>query len=513
VLNKQVEVDLNETSESLDLDDPNPVAASTTENKKNIGFVIEILEPVHSRQCIGTILPSQARSPRLQPRDPKIPLVEIVFQSQEEKMKLTLDNQNTLLRVQITEWFDEKPIGKIVEVIGKVDDLAAETKAILLQNNLDVTEYAKEILDALPSATTYEIPDTEFKYRQDIRDMCVFTIDPLTAKDLDDALSCRVLANGNYEIGVHISDVSFFLKEESDLDVIVKDKATSIYLSNSVYHMLPRQLCMLCSLLPGQDKLSFSVFFEITTEGEVVSTYFTKSILNSCTQLAYEHAQEMIENPSKEFTEDDLPQIHNNYTSTQLSGIVNTLHKIALKLREKRMENGALKIDQPKLSFQLNPENGRPESYCVYPIKDSNRMIEDFMLLANESVAEYIYKKFPDISILRCHLPPNANAIIKLKQFFDKNLINFDIATSKDIQRSIGDILDNADKVEATKAVVNVLAAKPMTRARYFCSNTAEQEVTGDELPREFKHFALSIPIYTHFTSPIRRYADVLVHR
>jgi DIS3-like exonuclease 2 len=504
VLNTQVDLDTS----SADLPE-------LSDSKKNLGFVIDIVRRVNSRQFVGTLLPGRAA--KMQPRDPKLPQVEVVFATLKQKMELALDSQNTLLLAEVKSWSDDKPVAEIVQVIGKVDDLAAETKAILLQNNLDVAEYSQELIDTLPSSLDYKISDEEVGRRQDLRGRCIFTIDPLTAKDLDDALSCRTLDNGNFEVGVHISDVSHFLKEESDLDTIVKDKATSIYLANYVFHMLPRQLCMLCSLLPGADKLAFTVFFEMTAEGEVVATHFTKSVLNSCTQLAYEHAQDMIEHPEKEFDADDLPPIHHGYPAGEISRVVNQLHQLSLKLRAKRMAAGALKIDQPKLSFRLNPENGRPEGYCVYPIQDSNRMIEDFMLLANQTVADYIFKKFPNISVLRCHQPPNPQGIAKLKQFFAKHLMDFGIETSRDIQESIAGIVEGAENVEAAKAVVNVLASKPMTRARYFCSGVSEPEAEtsggGSEIPAMFSHYALSIPIYTHFTSPIRRYADVLVHR
>lgn len=200
---------------------------------------------------------------------------------------------------------------------------------------------------------------------------------------------------------MHISDVAFYLDEGTILDQKASRKATTIYLVANTYHMLPLQLCMECSLLPGSEKRAFSVLWEITPDGEVLHTRFTCSLIKSCTKLAYEHAQTMIENPETEdFPEEDSPDLE-GFTWKEVSSRVNTLNRIAKILRRKRFENGALRLDQPKVVFTLSPENGEPEDWSVYEQKDAHRMIEEFMLLANVSVAQRIREDFPDLAFLR----------------------------------------------------------------------------------------------------------------
>lgn len=453
-------------------------AESTNKRLNSIGFVVEILEKKHNRKCVGTFMEghtSNRRYLKFQPRDMKIPKLKISMQNlpatviEQKQRKESIDK--VLYLAEIIDWTNnEKPIGSIIKSIGKCDELETENLSILVQNNLDVSPYSEEIIAKLPKYP-YEITAKEFAEREDIRKQCVFTIDPLTARDLDDALSLRDLSNGNYEIGVHIADVAYFLPENSELDNIVKNKATTIYMVDNVFHMLPKQLCYLCSLLPGEDKLSFSVFWEITPNGEIIKTRFARTIINSCTQFAYEHAQKMLENPTKnDWKESDFPDICNGYTISDISKIVNKLQKIALVLRNKRFENGALKIDQPKLSFQLDPVTGKPLKYSVYELKDSNRLIEDFMLLANQSVAEFIYKKYPKISILRNHSPPAPSAATNLLSLMEKLNYKFDISDSKSFGESIKMVLkDNEANIAGASAVLNILCAKPMTRAKYFC--------------------------------------------
>lgn len=455
-------------------------AESTNKRLNSIGFVIEILEKKHNRKCVGTFMEgpsSNRRYLKFQPRDMKIPKLKISMQNlpaaviEQKQRKESIDK--VLYLAEIIDWTNnEKPIGSIIKSIGKCDELETENLSILVQNNLDVSPYSEEIIAKLPKYP-YEITAKEFAEREDIRNQCVFTIDPLTARDLDDALSLRDLSNGNYEIGVHIADVAYFLPENSELDNIVKNKATTIYMVDNVFHMLPKQLCYLCSLLPGEDKLSFSVFWDFTPNGEIIKTRFARTIMNSCTQFAYEHAQKMLENPTKnDWNESDFPDICNGYTVSDISKIVNKLQKIALILRNKRFENGALKIDQPKLSFQLDPVTGKPLKYSVYELKDSNRLIEDFMLLANQSVAEFIYKEYPKISILRSHSPPAPSAARNLLSLMDKLNYKFDISDSKSFGESIKMVLkDNEANIAGASAVLNVLCAKPMTRAKYVCGS------------------------------------------
>ncbi|XP_055606687.1 DIS3-like exonuclease 2 [Uranotaenia lowii] len=481
--------------------------------RNNWGFVVDILERKNSRTCVGMFSPPNEKYGKsshylsFRPRDFRIPIVRIYRQNWPDAVFKNNfeDIEKVIYQAEILEWHNDEPIGNILKSIGKSGELETETQAVLVQYELDVSSYSEEIINSLP-ASPFKIPQDEIDKREDLRGECVFTIDPLTARDLDDALSCKVLKNGNFEIGVHISDVTYFLKEGSELDELVKLRATSIYMVDSVYHMLPKPLCFLCSLLPGEDKLAFSVFWEITRDAQIVKTRFARTVINSCAQLAYEHAQVMLDNPSKNLDPNDFPPIFHEYTPNFLSGIVNQLQSIALQLRARRMENGCLKINQPKLSFTLDPKTGEPTAFSVYELRTSNQMIEDFMLLANTSVAEFTHSKFKDQSILRFHPPPNDNQINNLAASLAKHGYSLNIESSKSLADSIEQLVNGSAYPDATRAAINVLIAKPMQRARYFCSSNVDQE-------EDFYHYALAIPKYTHFTSPIRRYADCMVHR
>ncbi|XP_055624691.1 DIS3-like exonuclease 2 [Toxorhynchites rutilus septentrionalis] len=476
----------------------------------NRGFVVEILEKRHSRRFMGSFMPhmqGDSQYIKMRPRDDRIPFVRIYRQHWPVALFQNdfKDIQSVIYHAEIIKWINDAPVGIILKSVGQCGELEVENESILLEYDLDISPYSEKIINGLPPSS-FQIPQKELSERIDLRDECVFTIDPLTARDLDDALSIKLLKNGNYEIGVHISDVSYFLKEGSKLDELVKLRATSIYMVDNVYHMLPKPLCFLCSLLPGEDKLTFSVFWEITPDAEILQTRFAKTVINSCTQLAYEHAQIMLDKPNGNLDAADFPEIHHGYSPNYISRMVNLMQSIAVQLRARRMQNGCLKINQPKLTFTLDPNSGKPTAFAVYELKPANQMIEDFMLLANSSVAEFTYSKFADISILRSHLPPAPNPMKGLVSFLAKHGHQFQVHTSKAITESLEAIVSSSRHPDAALAAMNVLLAKPMTRANYFCSATASRS-------SDFHHFALAIPMYTHFTSPIRRYADCMVHR
>ena len=250
--------------------------------------------------------------------------------------------------------------------------------------------------------------------------------------------------------------------------MLVKEKATTIYLVDNVYHMIPVPLCLLCSLLPGSDKLAYSVFWEMNEEtAEVLSTRFTRSIVNSCAKLSYDHAQMIIENPTDwNDKQEDFPEIHNNFTIDDIANVTLKLQKLALILRNNRKEKGALKINQPKLAFSFSKDSDVPTGFFKYPMKDSNRLIEELMLLSNISVAKFIFEKFPLISLLRNHNPPNSNGIQKLMQNFMKFGVEMDMTSSRTISESIEKIVGSAPSTDAMNAVINCLTSKTMTRAK-----------------------------------------------
>nr|CAD7196288.1 unnamed protein product [Timema douglasi] len=479
-------------------------------NTQRTAIVVFILLEVHPRVGIGNLKLMSDRNPNFalfSPRDSRIPRIRILMGNCPKNfIKEAARYENILFLAKITFWSDVRfALGELTECVGTAGDCAVETKALLLENDLDVEPFSDNLHQFYPK-TPYHISEEEIRKRTDLRKECIFTIDPLTARDLDDAVSCKELKNGNLEIGVHISDVTFFLEEGTPLDEVVRKKATSIYLVDNVYHMLPREMCMFCSLLPGVDKLAFSVLFEMTREGEVVSRKFARSVINSCVQLAYEHAQVMIEYPKKEWSVNELPEIKGGFQPSQLSEVVNHLHHIALKLRSKRFENGALRIDQTKLIFLLDPSNGTPVAFNTYINKESHRMIEEFMLLANVTVATWLKERFPDIAFLRCHPSPLPHMMKEMKETLEHVGIHLDVSSAGSLQASLGRYSGDDPYSQARLIVLNTLCARPMARAKYFCASFAS------EAP-DFWHYALSVPLYTHYTSPIRRYADVMVHR
>ncbi|CAH1129026.1 unnamed protein product [Ceutorhynchus assimilis] len=469
---------------------------------KPTAYVVYIVNKIHPRIAVGH-LKNAGGSVKFLPRDKRMPVMDVPLLTCPKNYKKNPKVfENVLFAAQLLEWSSPHECsGIITETLGIAGDLRVETTAILKEFCLDITPFTPEMVQYLPK--TKAIPDKELEYREDLRKSCIFTIDPLTARDLDDAVSVKELPNGHYEVGVHISDASYYLPEGTNLDKMVSKKATTIYLVDSVYHMLPVELCLHCSLLPGEDKLAFSVFWEMDEQGQIFSTRFSRTIVNSCSQLAYEHAQQMIENPTKEF---DLPPIFNGFSAKDLSKTVNVLQKIAVNLREARIKNGSLRIDQTKLLFSLNPGTGEPDDFIVYENKESHRLIEEFMLLANISVAEQIRSKFPDIAFLRCHDPPKQTMLVVAQKNLETCGINIDVTSSGSIHDSLRKYITDDYKGYCRGIVLNQIFAKAMTRARYFCSGTM-----ADELG--YSHYALSVPIYTHFTSPIRRYADIMVHR
>ncbi|XP_065359968.1 DIS3-like exonuclease 2 [Calliphora vicina] len=490
--------------------------ATVTENCRK-AFVIRIVKQTEMREVVGTIgfvdttVFKSDYFFKLKPHDMRVPMVYIPQIDCVDEMIATaaeavIRDNLYVVRVLKTDR-NGHCIGELVQQVGKVGDLQAEIKAILLHNGLrDIKPYEQKFLDMYKDPMP--LPNEEdLKHREDLRKKCVFTIDPLTAKDLDDAVSVEKLNDQEYEIGVHISDVSYYLEENSELDEIVKYRATSIYLVNEVIHMLPPSLCFRCSLLPGEDKFAFSVFWKWNSETqEFGAPRFTRSIINSCTQFAYEHAQKIIDNPTEEFDTDDFPDIVNEWTPNDIKWRVLLLQQIAQQLKAKRYENGALTINNPKLRFQMDPKTGEPIAYEIEGRKEANFLIEEFMLLANQSVAKFIHDHFPDTSILRNHSPPLQKSMQALKERLNSMGLEFDISSSKAVQDSIQRLTQQASDPNAVDICLSALLTKPMARANYFCSEGKTEEA-------DLRHYALSVPIYTHFTSPIRRYPDILVHR
>lgn len=476
------------------------------------GRVVNILEFKHSRIAAGTLKLMADRNPNFalfSPSDSRFPRMKIpMSECPPNYLQRSEDYASTMFMGKLLEWdMVNSARGQLIKTLGDSSEIAVRMEGLLLEHSIDTTEFGPEVLAALPANhTTWSIPQEEVAARRDYRGECVFTIDPLTARDLDDALSVTRLQDGNYRVGVHIADVSYFIPEGSTLDQVAAERATSTYLVHQVIPMLPRPLCEnLCSLNPGEDRLCYTVEWTLSPEGEILTEWFGRTVIRSCVKLAYEHAQSLIDRPSSgDWSEGELPSIESPYTVAIISEKVNMLQLLAVKLRGIRERQGYLRLDQPKLSFTLDPATGMPTGFRMEERRQSNKLIEEFMLLANMAVAKRIHAAFPTLAMLRRHPPPKK--VMLNQTVAQMKSLGLDLAaeTAGSLGASIARLgLDAGTAL--VYAVVTCLFSKTMELAQYFCSGMFHQP--------DYHHFALNVPFYTHFTSPIRRYPDIIVHR
>ena len=323
----------------------------------------------------------------------------------------------------------------------------------------------------------------------------IFSIDPDTAKDLDDALSIKANEDGTYEIGVHIADVSYFVKPNTALDRDARKRATSVYLVQRAVPMLPPTLSEeLCSIVPGQDRLAFSVVFTMTKDAKVTNKWFGKTIIRSAAQLSYANAQDVIEGRVL----GDVPVIP-EHNAVDIEHDIRVLHDIAKELRKQRFENGALSLESLSLSFKLD-ETGKPIDCGQRTRVEANDLIEEFMLLTNITVAQHIAVHLPEQALLRRHDTPIERRLNNFVERAKRLGVDMDITSSGAMMRSFDAIKD-----PMTRKLLELLSFKATQRAKYYCAGMLDIA--------KYHHYALNVPLYTHFTSPIRRYADVLVHR
>ena len=484
----------------------------TDEHLQKTAHVAYIIEKKHSRVCGGRLKPfskTHKEEGLFSPSDTRLPRLRIPRDCCPPGLfERPQDFENTLFVARITSWDAASPqdsfyaMGSISRSLGEAGEIEPETEGILLEYGIDSGPFPDDALACLPEACPWFIPEEELSCRRDFRDDCVFTIDPMTARDLDDALHCKVLDDGNLEIGVHIADVSYFVRPDTPLDYVARDRATSTYMVQKVLPMLPRRLCEeLCSLNPGEDRLTFSVVWKMSTKGDILDEWKGRGVIRSRVKLAYEHAQEMLEEPKKSWQEGELPQLHDGATAAEISACVNTLQSIARRLNRKRIENGALRLNQVKLKFDLAKSTGCPIGYRASESREANSLIEEFMLLANMAAAHHIYGAFPDMALLRRHPKPHPKQLEDFLNLCEAMSIAFDGGSSRAIHNS----LTRFGASSTERLVLVSLIMKPMKNAEYFCSGSVEESQYG--------HYALSVPLYTHFTSPIRRYADIVVHR
>jgi ribonuclease R len=390
---------------------------------------------------------------------------------------------NQKVVVKISDWRDEdkNPTGKIIRVLGKAGEHEVEIHSIMAEFGLPF-EYPKEVEEEA-NAIPDEIPASEISKRKDMRDVPTFTIDPADAKDFDDAISYRKLVNGNYEIGVHIADVTHYVKPKTGLEKEAYERATSVYLVDRTIPMLPERLSNgLCSLRPNEDKLTFSCVFEMDENADVLNHWIGRTVTHSNRRFAYEEAQENIDNQEGDFFQE-----------------LTFLNELAKKLRKRRFDKGAVNFETVEVKFKLD-EKGTPLGLMIKERKDIHKLIEEFMLLANRTVAEFVHNrnKGKDTFVYRIHDNPDADRLETFANFAKKFGHELKLGEGSRVSTALNKLMDEiVGKPEQN--VLEQLAIRSMAKAKY----TTEPK----------GHFGLAFKHYTHFTSPIRRYPDMMVHR
>ena len=388
--------------------------------------------------------------------------------------------------VPITEWPEEakNPFGEVIDILGKAGDNTTEMHAILAEYGLPYVY--PQAVEAAAEKLSADITPEDYAEREDFRDVVTFTIDPKDAKDFDDALSIRTLKPGLWEVGVHIADVSHYVKEGSIIDKEAAKRATSVYLVDRTIPMLPERLCnFICSLRPDEEKLAYSVIFEMNEKAEVKNYRIRHTVIKSNRRFTYEEAQQIIETGEGDYKEEVLQ-----------------LNRLAQILREKRMAAGSINFDRCEVKFEID-ETGKPLSVYFKVSKEANKLIEEFMLLANKTVAEYVGKvpknKKPKVLPYRIHDLPDPDKLDNLNQFIARFGYKIRTGGSKaEVSKSINHLLG---EIEGKKEqnLIETVSLRAMQKARYSIYNIG--------------HYGLAFDYYTHFTSPIRRYPDLMVHR
>jgi len=390
---------------------------------------------------------------------------------------------------------DSSPVGHIADVLGMPGENNTEMHAILAEFNLPY-KFEKEVEDAADGISE-EITAADLKGRKDYRSTFTFTIDPADAKDFDDALSFKKLKNGNYEVGIHIADVSYYVKPGTAVDKEARERGTSVYLVDRTVPMLPEKLCnKLCSLRPHEDKLTYSVVCEITPKADIKSRWIGRTVINSDFRLDYDQAQEIIERSAGDVPADQT-----------LSEAITVLNDLAAKFKEKRFKAGAVDFDRPEMKVEVD-EQGRPVNVYQKVSKEANWLIEEFMLLANRTVAEFIAtdgqmngvaSKKAKTFVYRIHDVPNTEKLESLKRF------------AKGFGYKMADSLDGRAAAKSINALMKQAAGKPELEA--FKDIALRSMAKACYSTDNIGHYGLAFDFYTHFTSPIRRYPDTMVHR
>ena len=401
-----------------------------------------------------------------------------------EKLKGGKDGDKAVVR--IIKWPEDakNPMGEVVDVLGVVGENNTEMHAILAEFGLPY--HYPENVEKAAARIADLIPQEEIDQREDFRDVLTFTIDPRDAKDFDDALSIRLLKNGHWEVGVHIADVTHYVKPDCLIDHEAQSRATSVYLVDRTIPMLPERLCnQICSLRPDEEKLCFSAIFELNDQAEVLHSRICRTVIKSNRRFTYEEAQQVIETGEGDCKEALLK-----------------LNALAQKLREKRFQNGAINFERYEVKFEID-EQGKPISVYFKETKEANKLVEEFMLLANRTVAEFVGRppkgKTKKTFVYRIHELPDPEKMENFASFIRR--FDYKLKTEGSKTEVSNDINHLLDKVQGKpeENLIETVAIRAMQKARYSTDNIG--------------HYGLAFDYYTHFTSPIRRYPDMLVHR
>ena len=404
-----------------------------------------------------------------------------------------------LVLLEFTDWPEkaDSPNGKVIDILGYPEESTAQMDSILLQYDLPLT-FPDEV-EAFVATLDLSISESEVAKRRDLRKTLTFTIDPKDAKDFDDALSFKKLVNGNFEIGIHIADVSHYVKEDTVLDKEAYQRATSVYLVDRVVPMLPEILSnQVCSLRPNEDKYTFSAIFELDHTGKIYNKWFGRTVICSDARFSYEEAQYMIETQSRQIPAEVTIEGQSFEASETICEAILTMNTLAKQLRTKRMAQGAFSFDKTEVRFALDNDFNPKEVYFKTS-KDANKLIEEFMLLANTKVSEFISSQKPKKSfIYRVHDKPDFDKLLSLQSVVSNFGYHLDLSKKQHITGSLNTLLSDI-KGKKEQNMIDTLAIRSMSKAVYSATNIG--------------HYGLAFEHYSHFTSPIRRYPDVIAHR
>ncbi len=480
----------NNLNRALDKDTVKVYVYNRRSGKRPEGEVIEVVER-HKEEFVG-VIDIQKNFAFVSTANPKM-YTDIFI----PKDKMGDAEQGDVVVVKIEDWPKraDSPFGAVIKVLGKPGEHNTEIHAILAEYGLP-SDFPVEV-EAYAQKLDTSIQQSEIDKRRDMRDTLTFTIDPKDAKDFDDALSFKVLENGNYEIGIHIADVSYYVEEGTPLDDEAYSRATSVYLVDRVVPMLPEVLSnFACSLRPNEEKYTFSAVFEIDDNAKLLNQWFGRTVTYSDQRFAYEEAQQIIETKEGTIPEEISITDQSYVVSDEIVAATLKMNHLAKILRAKRMAQGAISFDKVEVKFNLD-ENGEPTGVYFKVAKDANHLIEEFMLLANRKVAEFIGKQKKTF-IYRIHDEPNEDKLIAMQTVIAKFGYKIDLRSKGGVAQSLNNLMQEVNG-KKEQNLIDTLAIRTMSKAKYSTDNIG--------------HYGLAFDYYSHFTSPIRRYPDVMVHR